>query len=386
MPVTLGGDTRSILPKATSRGRIRSMVARATDAYVRMSAPVGSGHMKENVGVQSGEARKSCIPPEQCLSQFVDVGENEEVTFTTITMKLLDELIAMLSDEKSSLPGALLKTKVLLHQIGQKELVEWVNKELNRYADDDELPEYRIIHTKVVGTVVNLAYRYQNFDLPTMHLEEKWRRRFTQARLVQSLASLQRLQGGKGQTITFAIAPELTGMFTKALEAGNHVESAMCVANISQIDNIFTQVRSRLLDFVLQLKEELGDLPEEEVRPGAPGTANAASLFHSAVFGDGATIVVGNNNVQHVNSHNKVGDVAELITVLKKAGIDDVELTGLQVAIEEDPRPTPQTGLGPGVRAWIARQFERAASAAWNIELGIAGGLLTTALQNYYGL
>lgn len=315
-----------------------------------------------------------------------ELSENLQVTSTIISMKLLDELVTMLSDEKSSLPGALLKTKVLLHQIGQKELVEWVNNELNGYSDDDELPEYRIIHTKVVGTVVNIAYRYENFDLPTMHLEEKWRRRFTQARLGQSLGSLQRLQDGEGQRFSIAIAPELMVLFKKALEGGNHVESAACVANIAQIDNIFTQVRSRLLDFVLQLKGELGDLPEEEVKPGAPGTANAASLFQSAVFGDGATIVVGNNNVQHVNSHNKAGDMAELIAVLKNAGIGEEELTGLQVAIAEDPRPTQQSGLGPRVRAWISTQFGRAASAAWNIELGIAGGLLTTALQNYYGL
>lgn len=301
-------------------------------------------------------------------------------------MKLLDELVTLLSDEKSSLPGALLKTKVLLYQIGQKELVEWVNKELNGYVDNDELPEYRIIHTKVVGTVVNIAYRYQNFDLPTMHLEEKWRRRFTQARLGQSLGSLERLQEGDGQSISFPVPVELTSLFTKALERGNHVESAICVANISQIDNIFTQVRSRLLDFVLQLKDEFGDLPEEEVKPGAPGTANAANLFHSAVFGDGATIVVGNNNVQHVNSHNKTGDMDGLLEALRKFGVNEPELVRLQSAIAEDPQPTQQTGLGPQVRAWISRQFERAASAAWNIELGIAGGLLTTALQNYYGL
>ena len=40
---------------------------------------------------------------------------------------LLDEIIEILSQEKASLTDALLKTKILLHQIGKKELVEWVN-------------------------------------------------------------------------------------------------------------------------------------------------------------------------------------------------------------------------------------------------------------------
>jgi len=46
-------------------------------------------------------------------------------------LKLLNEIIDALSSQESSLTGALLKTKVLLHHIGRKELVEWVNHELN---------------------------------------------------------------------------------------------------------------------------------------------------------------------------------------------------------------------------------------------------------------
>jgi AbiTii len=48
---------------------------------------------------------------------------------------LADDIISLLSDEKSSLSEALLKTKVFLYQIGKKELAEWVNHELNSYPD-----------------------------------------------------------------------------------------------------------------------------------------------------------------------------------------------------------------------------------------------------------
>ena len=46
-------------------------------------------------------------------------------------MRLLDEIIELLSDRKGSLTDALLKTKVLMHKIGHQELAEWVNNELN---------------------------------------------------------------------------------------------------------------------------------------------------------------------------------------------------------------------------------------------------------------
>lgn len=64
---------------------------------------------------------------------------------------LLDEIIALLSDQKGSLEAALLKTKVLLHQIGHKELVPWVNYELAGYPEDSELPPYRIVTSQPHG-------------------------------------------------------------------------------------------------------------------------------------------------------------------------------------------------------------------------------------------
>ena len=53
---------------------------------------------------------------------------------------LLDDIITILSDEKGGLNAALLKTQVLLHQIGHKELVPWVIHELTGYPEDFELP------------------------------------------------------------------------------------------------------------------------------------------------------------------------------------------------------------------------------------------------------
>ena len=46
-------------------------------------------------------------------------------------MKLVDEIIEILSSDNGILSNALIKTKVLLHKMGHKELVMWVNKELN---------------------------------------------------------------------------------------------------------------------------------------------------------------------------------------------------------------------------------------------------------------
>ncbi|MCK5100082.1 MAG: hypothetical protein KAR45_18370 [Desulfobacteraceae bacterium] len=65
-------------------------------------------------------------------------------------MKLIDEIIEILSSNNGKLSDALIKTKVLLHKIGHKELVPWVNSELNGYHDRDIIPEYRILPAQVL--------------------------------------------------------------------------------------------------------------------------------------------------------------------------------------------------------------------------------------------
>ena len=52
---------------------------------------------------------------------------------------LLDDIIAILSDENGTLNSALLKTKVLLHSLGKKDLAAWVTNELKGYADENVL-------------------------------------------------------------------------------------------------------------------------------------------------------------------------------------------------------------------------------------------------------
>ena len=100
---------------------------------------------------------------------------------------LLDEIIELLGDESGSLADALLKTKILLHQIGRKELVQWVNNELNGYPDDSDVPSYRIVPSHVVGNVSNLAWRSASQPLPIQHLDKEYRAHLEKAELRQSL-------------------------------------------------------------------------------------------------------------------------------------------------------------------------------------------------------
>ncbi|MCI0562337.1 MAG: hypothetical protein MN733_27955 [Nitrososphaera sp.] len=143
-------------------------------------------------------------------------------------MKLLSDLIDSLSSEQSNLTDSLMKTKVLLHRLGRKDLAEWVNLELTGYPEDTRIPSYRVINAMVKGVVTNGVYRYNDHPLPTFHLDEKTRNRLQNLEMRDSISVLEGLaQKDKEKgSLSMPIPLEFNRELGKTITDGYHVERA----------------------------------------------------------------------------------------------------------------------------------------------------------------
>ncbi len=302
-------------------------------------------------------------------------------------MKLIDEIIELLSSNEGSLTEALLKTKVLLHKIGHKELVDWVNNELNGYPDEDNLPEYRILRARVLANITNMAYQANSHPIPIGHLPENIKKMYNTARMDQSLAVLEKLVHKNEGHLQAPIPMEMNGLLSKGLASGFLVQSAWCDIGIASVEQIFIQVRSRLLDFVLGLKDQLGNIDSDEEVKNRSDSIDTPSLFNNAIFGNNTTIVVGNNNKQKISNINLEGNFQALAETLKQSGVGENEIVELKTALENDVNTVEikEKRFGPAVKKWLQNMMAKAIETSWQIELGMAGNLLTDLLKKYYG-
>jgi len=300
-------------------------------------------------------------------------------------VKLLNEIVDLLSNKSVSLTDALLKTKVVLHKIGHKELVEWVNDELNGYPQGKNVPTYRVIPARLVGTLQNAAYRYYDQTLPVSHLPEKLRKEFSNQEMRESISVLEEFAAKPKGHLVHPIAPELYSKIGEALE-NVWVADARIQMNPTQMMNAIIEVRSRLLDFVLGLQDKLGDAENDVDALQAAKTFDARAMFQHTVIGDNATFVLGDHNATYIKNSVKKGDFGSLASLLKSHGIGEDDIQSLKVSIEQDTDAVDAEKklLGPSVRGWMLKMLEKAINASWNIEVGIAAGLLTNALQTYY--
>ncbi|MFA5920731.1 MAG: hypothetical protein WC856_05515 [Methylococcaceae bacterium] len=302
-------------------------------------------------------------------------------------MKLIDEIVEMLSSDERKLTDALFKTKVLLHKIGHKELIEWVNHELNGYPEEEAVPPYRILPAQVLANASNGAWQLTSHPIPLAHLEKDYRNALESAKMDQPLAVLEKFTEKDTGHLQRTIPMEANGLLGKGMGNGYHISSAWCDIQVSGVIQILTQVRSRLLDFVLELSEKFaGELNEDEVKER--GSAfDAENLFNNTIFGDNTTIVVGSSNKQNVKNTNLKGDFNALKSTLQSNGVSEGDIQLLDDAIKEDERTLDknENEFGPAVKSWLQSMLSKAVDASWQIELGVASSLLATALNNYYG-
>ncbi len=301
-------------------------------------------------------------------------------------MKLISDIIELLSSDTPSLNNALFKTKVLLYKLGEKNLLHWVNSELNGYGGIENLPEYRVLTVSILGDISNGAYRYSSQPLLIAHLGKQLRKRLETTYLTQSIAVLESYAKDESG-LRIQIPPEFYPALSKGYLGGYHVENAWGVNFAGSMLQAINEVRSRLLDFVLELSEKIpGELNEDRMKEKSQ-EIGTSDLFRNAVFGDNATVVIGNSNIQNIKNTVHKKDFVALAAELKKHSVTEEDITALQVAITSDEGAPDLTEnkFGPKVRKWIVGMLTKATDTAWSIEIGIAANLLTEALKAYYG-
>jgi AbiTii len=307
-------------------------------------------------------------------------------------MTLLDEIIDLLSDERGSLNQSLLKTKVLLHKLGHQELISWVSDELSGYGEGKEVPKYRIVGARVYGNLTNGGWRAANTLIPIRHLSEPVRASLETEKLRHALSVLEQFANTRKGSLIRNLPPEFNASLGKSLDNGYWVESAWVQMEYVQVVQVLTEIRTRLLDFILELQNKLGEnVTDATIKKDSVNIDTPAMFAHSIfggnpTFGDHTTFVLGHGNSQQVTNTSIKGDLSALVKELTKAGVEKEDVEALKASIEADTGAPEHTEkkFGPAVKKWMHQMMGKAIDLSWQIEINIAGGLLTNALQAYY--
>jgi AbiTii len=297
---------------------------------------------------------------------------------------LLDDIIAILTDQNGSLEAALLKTKVFLRSIGHKDLTTWVNNELTGYPDDVEVPTYRIAATVPHGYLNSLRMEVKDTLLPTGHMTPMMQKNVSEIRISSSIGTIENQVKQYRENklgLVRQLPPEYLPAFQKGLDNAYVLMTAWCTINMADVEAILVSVRSRLLDFCLELQEQLGDVEEPKELKAKADSANAAAMFYTFVYG-------GNNTfgVHNIQVNNQKDDLEGLIAEFAKIGIEKPMLDDLRKAVVEDQKEGKKPNIGEGkTQHWFLNACKEGGKAVVKTGVDLLASTAVKALQAYAG-
>jgi hypothetical protein len=290
-------------------------------------------------------------------------------------MKLVDEIIEMASDGKQSLADALWKCLILAFDLKNEKLKEWVEKELNGFNKDDDVPEYRkvMLHSKGNFTGPMGAWLPQR-PLPIGIIDKRHRDMLT-SKLVQPIAAYEGA-AAKEVAAVFNWSPDLIAHYQAKFIDGFALSQAWQEVPSSLMVSLCEEVRNRVLRFALEIREELGHVADKAA--DVPSDKIDAAVINY-IYG-GMNVIAGTAaNFAQVDI--AVGDFQALSNALKALDISKPQIDELKVAIEKDHR-----GFGGRTKEWLTKAGARVAKAGVKVGTAVGQEVLKSLLLQYFGL
>jgi len=265
-------------------------------------------------------------------------------------MKLLDDIIELGAGDKSSVSTLLRKCLVLAHTLKNDRLKDWAENELNGYtSDDDSVPDYRKTSAPAKGLFLGpYGAEIRNQPIPPAMLRPEHRRFAESAVLFQPIASYENVDGGHRFMIEWPA--NLTGLYQAAFFEGSYaLNRAWQEVPGSVFAGLMDTVRTRVLRFALELKDELGlvsgdvnELPRETVDRSVVtyilgGVNISGGHFQQSPIG------IGDNITQSVSATSGGTIFADLHRAVSEGSVEGGDRKRLLAAIKamEDAQTKP---------------------------------------------
>jgi hypothetical protein len=183
----------------------------------------------------------------------------------------------------------------------------------------------------------------------------------------------------KGATIQ---RPELIFALQHRIDGGMNCISAWQEIPATEIVQLLSAVRNRILDFVLRIEGENPDAGEAAIHSQPVPSEHLQNLVNNNSFGPTNFAQNSHSFSQTATAGIQPGDLTSLKSHLASAGIPSVALAELESAIAADTTSGDTKGPGSRVREWIGK----AATGSWEITKAISIQLIGAAIKHYYGL
>jgi hypothetical protein len=242
-------------------------------------------------------------------------------------MLLLEQIQRDIWNPNIKVSDLLRKLQTLAYRLGNKDLKNWIECELNDYAkDEDQLPEYRII--KNVSSIGHFIGPYGkqaiNVNIPLYCLPVKEIAHLSKMILYENVATLES-HIRKNELIYEEWDNSILAIYGQDIFQGMFCISARKRVDIALIEGIIDKIKTKISKFILEI-ELLNPQAGEAVLNSNPIPQDRISqIFNINISGNVQNLASGSyqSTIDQSISNNIPRDFLELLSKLKSSDIDE---------------------------------------------------------------
>lgn len=254
-------------------------------------------------------------------------------------MTLLRDIRNSAVDSSVPLTSLLRKCKILAVRLGHAEFKAWVDAELNGYPPKETVPQYRMMSVNSKGAFFGPGgTRLRNVDIPLLCIPEQFRQSIREAHLRQAIASLESLVADtKGGIAQQPWPPDLVAYVGEEIYEGMNCVQAWKVIPISEVVAALDSVRTRILNFVLEIETEAPGAGEAPVDAPPVPKHKVTQIFNTHIIGNVGNIAAGGTNS---NQNARLGQetdklFADILQAVSRSQADSETIARLCETVEE---------------------------------------------------
>lgn len=221
------------------------------------------------------------------------------------------EIIKELANGTIDTQTALKRAKVLLQELDNDDVLRWINYEIEGYATDLDVPEYRKIGGQLYGSYFKGSMmshmKYTHVPLPLGKMPTESKQALLVTDITQGIETLKRMVTESEQSETKTLARGIPADFYPYIATCNNdpymiITSASIELNMPQILNIFSKVESILLDILFYLEKQFGNLDELDIDTTTKNEDEIKEIIEHI------QVIIYNNHSVSIGDNNKIKD------------------------------------------------------------------------------
>jgi AbiTii len=306
-------------------------------------------------------------------------------------MNLLHQVQANLLDENAAVGTALLKLRFLASRLGSELLEGWVRHEIEGYANDADVPEYRRVGITYSGTFTNGYQSMNDTPIPLSVVRKQAGESWVKYEFRDGISvideAVRRAQGKDGGTYQIDCG-NLILLLTDKLYQGYTCISVRGLFDSGAFVRVQSTVRAKALDLCMRIEKELPAATEITVGPSTMNistdeTAQVTQIFNQT-FNAPYTAITSTGAAATFQLNVSVGDQSSLQKALADQGMRAVEAIELAEIVASERPESEDEPFGAKAKAWIAEKAKHGASDIWKFGLDVAKDAIKQYVKQFY--